>query len=82
VRAAGPRENDNPPEEATVRISAASSFEAVKVTDQVYWVGAIDWGVRDFHGYATDRGSTYNAYLILADKITLITRDGVEIWKA
>ena len=72
MRAAGPRENDNPPEEATVRSSAASSFEAVKVTDQVYWVGAIDWGVRDFHGYATDRGSTYNAYLILADKITLI----------
>ncbi len=48
------------------------SFKAVKITDQVYWVGAIDWNIRDFHGYTTRRGSTYNAYLILADKITLI----------
>ena len=48
------------------------TFKAVKVTDNVWWVGAIDWAVRDFHGYSTGRGTTYNAYLILADKITLI----------
>ena len=48
-----------------------SPFKAVKVTDDVWWVGAIDWNIRDFHGYQTRRGSTYNAYLILADKITL-----------
>ncbi|MBD3184983.1 FprA family A-type flavoprotein [Candidatus Poribacteria bacterium] len=47
-------------------------YKAVKVTDNVYWVGAIDWRSRDFHGYSTPRGSTYNAYLILADKVTLI----------
>ncbi|MFH1502800.1 MAG: flavodoxin domain-containing protein [Candidatus Eisenbacteria bacterium] len=47
-------------------------FEAIHVTDRVYWVGAIDWAIRDFHGYSTDRGTTYNAYLILADKITLV----------
>ena len=47
-------------------------FKAVKVTDKVYWVGAIDWAVRDFHGYLTSRGTTYNAYLILADKVTLV----------
>ena len=47
-------------------------FTAQKVTDTVYWVGAIDWALRDFHGYATGRGTTYNAYLVLADKITLI----------
>jgi flavorubredoxin len=47
-------------------------FEAVKLTDKVYWVGAIDWGVRNFHGYLTSRGTTYNAYLILAEKVTLI----------
>jgi flavorubredoxin len=47
-------------------------FQAVKVTDKIYWVGAIDWSVRDFHGYLTSRGTTYNAYLILADKITLV----------
>jgi flavorubredoxin len=47
-------------------------FEAVKVSDHVYWVGAIDWGIRDFHGYSTTRGSTYNAYLVVGDDITLI----------
>jgi len=38
----------------------------------VYWVGAVDWGVRDFHGYLTPRGSTYNAYLVLGEKTALI----------
>lgn len=47
-------------------------MKAVKITEKVWWVGAIDWGLKEFHGYTTSRGSTYNAYLILADKITLI----------
>jgi flavorubredoxin len=47
-------------------------YSAVKVSDHVYWVGAIDWTIRDFHGYTTPHGSTYNAYLIMADEITLI----------
>jgi len=54
----------------------SSNFKAVKVTDSVYWVGAVDWGVRYFHGYSTKSGTTYNAFLIMADKITLI--DGVK----
>ncbi|MGC9314829.1 MAG: FprA family A-type flavoprotein [bacterium] len=49
-----------------------TAFKAIKITDKVFWVGAIDWAIRDFHGYSTPRGSTYNAYLILADKITLV----------
>lgn len=47
-------------------------YSAIRVSEHVYWVGAIDWTIRDFHGYTTPRGSTYNAYLIMADKITLI----------
>lgn len=47
-------------------------LKAVNVTDSVYWVGAIDWNVRNFHGYKTRAGTTYNAYLIMADKITLV----------
>ena len=47
-------------------------YSAVKVSDHVYWVGAIDWTIRDFHGYTTPHGSTYNAYLVIADEITLI----------
>ncbi len=49
-----------------------NTFSAVRVSEHVYWVGAVDWGLRDFHGYSTHRGSTYNAYLILADKVTLV----------
>lgn len=30
----------------------------------IHWVGYVDWNIRDFHGYVTDRGSSYNAYLI------------------
>jgi flavorubredoxin len=47
-------------------------FKAIRISDHVWWVGAIDWNIRDFHGYMTKRGSTYNAYLILADKVTLM----------
>ncbi len=43
----------------------------VKIKDDIYWVGAVDWNIRDFHGYSTKRGSTYNAYLVLDEKITL-----------
>ncbi|WP_022853340.1 FprA family A-type flavoprotein [Thermodesulfatator atlanticus] len=43
----------------------------IKVKDDIYWVGAVDWNVRDFHGYSTKRGSTYNAFLIIDEKITL-----------
>lgn len=47
-------------------------LKAVPVTEKVYWVGAVDWNVSDFHGYKTERGSTYNAYLVMDEKITLI----------
>ena len=36
------------------------------------WVGAIDWNVRDFHSYNTDRGATYNAFLIQDEQNTII----------
>ena len=44
----------------------------IKIKEDIYWVGGIDWELRNFHGYLTQRGSTYNAYLILDEKITLI----------
>lgn len=47
-------------------------LKAVKVSEKVYWVGAVDWNVNDFHGYRTERGSTYNAFLVMDEKITLI----------
>ncbi len=44
----------------------------VKLAPGVYSVGAIDWNLRDFHGYATPQGVTYNAYLVVDKKICLI----------
>lgn len=44
----------------------------VELTEGIIWVGAIDWGVRDFHGYETRRGSTYNAYLVRGEKTALV----------
>jgi len=47
-------------------------MKAIKLREGIYWVGGIDWDLRNFHGYLTQRGSTYNAYLIIDEKITLI----------
>jgi flavorubredoxin len=55
-----------------VSSSVDGGFGAVRISDRVHWVGAIDWGMRDFHGYATQRGTSYNAYLVLGDKVALI----------
>lgn len=44
---------------------------SVEIKPRIYWVGAIDWDVRDFHGYSTPAGSTYNAYLLLDEKVVL-----------
>jgi flavorubredoxin len=47
-------------------------FKAAKISDNIWWVGAVDWNLRNFHGYVTPRGSTYNAYLVIDEKIALI----------
>jgi flavorubredoxin len=44
----------------------------IEIKPDIYWVGGIDWDLRNFHGYETQRGTTYNAYLIVDKKITLI----------
>ncbi len=47
-------------------------MKPIELAKNIYWVGAVDWDIRDFHGYSTNRGTTYNAYLIIDEKITLI----------
>lgn len=47
-------------------------LKAIEMKKGIYWVGAVDWSMRSFHGYSTRRGSSYNAYLILDEKIALI----------
>ena len=45
-----------------------------KITDKVTWVGKIDWELRKFHGdeFSTNRGTSYNSYLIRDKKNVLI----------
>ena len=47
---------------------------AIKILPGLYSVGVVDWNVRNFHGhtYTTKRGSTYNAYLIIDEKVALV----------
>ena len=47
-------------------------MKAIKLREGIYWVGAIDWDLRNFQGYLTQKGSSYNAYLIIDEKVTLI----------
>ena len=49
-----------------------TNLTATQIAPHVWSVGAVDWNVRNFHGYLTGRGSTYNAFLIVDEKITLI----------
>ncbi len=44
----------------------------MEIAPEIYDVGVTDWTVRDFHGYKTERGASYNSYLIMDEKICLI----------
>jgi len=44
----------------------------VELKPGIYWVGGIDWDIRNFHGYSTRRGTTYNSYLIIDEKVVLV----------
>ena len=47
-------------------------MKPIEIIKGIYWLGVIDWNIRDFHGYSTYQGTTYNSYLIMDEKITLI----------
>ena len=47
-------------------------MKPLEIVKGIYWLGVIDWNIRDFHGYSTYEGSTYNSFLIMDEKITLI----------
>jgi len=48
------------------------ALQRVEIKPGIFWVGGVDWDIRDFHGYTTRRGTTYNAYLIIDEKIVLV----------
>ncbi|MBW1675147.1 MAG: FprA family A-type flavoprotein [Deltaproteobacteria bacterium] len=47
-------------------------MKPIEIAKGVYWLGVIDWNIRDMHGYSTPYGTTYNAFLIVDEKIALI----------
>ena len=53
---------------------------AFKVSDNVTWVGKIDWELRKFHGeeLSAHRGSSYNSYLVKGSEKTVLIDT---VWK-
>ena len=47
---------------------------ATELKKGLHWVGVVDWGIRHFHGYelSTHRGTSYNSYVVLDEKVALI----------
>ncbi len=46
-------------------------MEPLEIKKDIYWVGSVDWSIRNFHGYSTHRGTTYNAFLVVDEKTVL-----------
>jgi flavorubredoxin len=46
----------------------------LEILPNIHSVGVVDWNVRSFHGhtYTTKRGTTYNSYLIMDEKVVLV----------
>ena len=55
-----------------VKFWRMTNMVKVNLKDGVNWVGVVDWNIRDFHGYITRRGSSYNSYLISDEKTALV----------
>ena len=43
-----------------------------EIKENIHWVGVVDWNIRDFHGYSTYKGTTYNSFLVMDEKIALV----------
>lgn len=48
-------------------------MQPIEIKKDIFWVGAVDYDHRDFHGYSMSPvGSTYNAYLVKDQKNVLV----------
>ncbi len=47
-------------------------MKPVEIAKGVYDVGVMDWNIRDFHGYSTHLGTSYNAFLIVDETVALV----------
>jgi anaerobic nitric oxide reductase flavorubredoxin len=44
----------------------------MELMKDIYFVGYVDFEVRNFHGYSTHRGSSYNAYVVKSGEKTVL----------
>ena len=44
----------------------------MELMKDIYFVGYVDFEVRNFHGYSTHRGSSYNAYIVKSGEKTVL----------
>ena len=54
-------------------------MNTLEIKKNIFWDGAIDWELRDFHGYSTERGSTYNSFLVMDEKTGNFSQRGQKI---
>ncbi|KKN57490.1 hypothetical protein LCGC14_0561520 [marine sediment metagenome] len=47
-------------------------MSSLEIMNNVFFVGYVDWEVRNFHGYTTHRGTSYNSYIVIGEKTVLI----------
>jgi len=47
-------------------------MKSIKIANGVFDVGVVDWNIRDFHGYSTHKGTSYNSFLIIDERIALV----------
>ncbi|MHA2324677.1 MAG: FprA family A-type flavoprotein [Promethearchaeota archaeon] len=47
-------------------------MKSLEIMKDVFFVGYVDWEVRNFHGYTTNRGTSYNSYMVTGEKTVLI----------
>ncbi|MBW2258850.1 MAG: FprA family A-type flavoprotein, partial [Deltaproteobacteria bacterium] len=47
-------------------------MKPIEIAKNIYLMAAVDWNIRDMHGYSTESGTTYNAYLVVDEKTVLI----------
>lgn len=57
-----------------ISIDASGEYQMkpVEISKNIFDVGVCDWNIRDFHGYSTHMGTSYNAFLVKGDKTVLI----------
>jgi flavorubredoxin len=48
------------------------TMRPIEIAKGIYDVGVNDWNIQDFHGYSTPLGTSYNAFLVMDDKVALV----------